>query len=154
MVSPCSEGNYESFCGAIGLRVRLLTERLVVRVHPGAQCLFFVSLLIVCLFRSWFSLNLVCHRIYSKSFSFVFFLLANHFVIFFCLWRDIWALNQGTEFWSITIQRKSTLFLQLDNTYLSLILFKSICPKQPARYLRMVSPCCERRGNSSCGAIG
>ena len=28
---------------------------------------FFVSLLIVCLFSSGFSLNLVCHRIYSKS---------------------------------------------------------------------------------------
>ena len=48
--------------------------------------MFFVSVLIVCLFRAGFSLKLVCHRIYSKSTIFVVFLLTNHFVIFFSLW--------------------------------------------------------------------
>ena len=84
IVSPCSEGNCESFCGAIGLRVRLLTEKLVVRVHPGAWGFFSIS--VVFLFRAGLGLKLVCHRIYSSSTIFVFFRLANHFGIFFCLW--------------------------------------------------------------------
>ena len=47
--------------------------------------MFFVSVLIVCLFRGGFSLKLVCHRIFSKSTIFVVFLLTNHFVIIFSL---------------------------------------------------------------------
>ena len=46
----------------------------------------FVSILIVWLFRSGFSLNLVCHRMYSKYSIFFLLLLTNHFVIFFSLW--------------------------------------------------------------------
>ena len=38
------------------------------------------------LVQIWVQLNLVCHRIYSKSTIFVVFLLMNHIVIFFCLW--------------------------------------------------------------------
>ena len=36
MVSPCSEGGRNSSSGAIGERVRLLIEKLVVRVNAGA----------------------------------------------------------------------------------------------------------------------
>ena len=43
--------------------------------------MFFVSVLIVCLFRAGFALKLVCHRIYSISTIFLVFLLTNHFVI-------------------------------------------------------------------------
>ena len=42
----------------------------------------FVSIVIICLFRSGFSLNLVCHRIYSNSTIFVVFLLTSCFVLF------------------------------------------------------------------------
>ena len=66
--------------------------------------MFFVSILIVFLFRAGFGLKLVCHRIYSNSTTFVVFLLRSHFLLFFSFCLDVWAVNQGTDDSSMTIQ--------------------------------------------------